>query len=220
MSEKEGCTQGLVNYATIWHFWHLWQELLLRWRVLCSTRTCWPCWRACSAVAWSLPLLPSAGRATSTACLASEPLSTVPPQLQLILPKSGSRRGWTAAGSASRRSWTHRTRRWRRWSGWSDCRASTGQEAAQSSSFYPADFSMRPSAGHKKTNDNNNNKNNNNNNRKQQQQQQQYKQQPLLSSLWNACDFVEFLQEWNGGLATHFDLIYRYLTYVFMSIPS
>ena len=147
MSEKEGCTQGLVNYATIWHFWHLWQELLLRWRVLCSTRTCWPCWRACSAVAWSLPLLPSAGRATSTACLASEPLSTVP---QLILLKSGSRRGWTAAGSASRRSWTHRTRRWRRWSGWSDCRASTGQEAAQSSSFYQADSSMRPSAGHKK----------------------------------------------------------------------
>ena len=84
MSEKEGCTQGLVNYTTIWHFWHLWQELLLRWRVLCSTRTCWPCWRACSAVAWSLPLLPSAGRATSTACLASEPLSTFH---QLILPK-------------------------------------------------------------------------------------------------------------------------------------
>ena len=149
MSEKEGCTQGLVNYAPIWHFWHLWQELLLRWRVLCSTRTCWPCWRACSAVAWSLPLLPSAGRATSTACLASEPLSTVP---QLILPKSGSRRGWTAAGSASRRSWTHRTRRWRRWWGWSDCRASTGQEAAQSSSFYPADSSMRLSAGKKNQN--------------------------------------------------------------------
>ena len=84
-------------------------------------------------------------------------------------PKSGSRRGWTAAGSASRRSWTHRTRRWRRWSGWSDCRASTGQEAAQSWSFYQADSSMRPSAGHRKiseqqqqkkttTTENNNNK--------------------------------------------------------------
>ena len=47
----------------------VWLQTVVAW---CSTRTCWPCWLASSAVASSHPQLPSVGRDTSTASLASE----------------------------------------------------------------------------------------------------------------------------------------------------